>query len=203
MLAQLKEGLRAMGQAPESHPCDSYLAYLALLEKWNRAYNLTGIKNMEDMLGRHLFDSLSALEHVRGRRALDVGSGAGLPGLVLAMARPKVNWVLLDSNIKKTRFLEQAVMELGLINVEVVHLRLEDYEGEKPFDTIISRALMSAEKFSRQCLPLLAEGGRILLMKGTKLDEELAGLKDSDLRVSSTEVAVPGVAGVRHILQIE
>lgn len=203
MLAQLEEGLRALGEDPAAHPCDSYLAYLDLLEKWNRTYNLSGIKDKQRMLSYHLLDSISALQHVQGTRALDVGSGAGLPGLVLALARPARQWVLLDSNGKKTRFLQQAVMELGMKNVEVVTSRLEEFQAEVPFDTITSRALMAAAEFCRMSMPLLAIDGRVLMFKGPDLEKEIAGLDEESLRVSKTEIQVPGVQGQRYILRIE
>ena len=137
LLGQLQAGLQAQGEDPLAHPCDSYLAYIDLLDKWNRAYNLSGIRQKSQMLTHHVLDSLSVLPYLHGASGLDVGSGAGLPGFILALARPDMHWVLLDSNQKKTRFLNQALLELGPENIEVVRARVEDYRPEQVFSTVI------------------------------------------------------------------
>ncbi len=202
MLVQLEEGLIALGEDPAEHPCDAYLAYLELLEKWNRSYNLSGIKEKQEMLAYHLLDSLSALAQVKGNRCLDVGSGAGLPGLILALAKRERQWTLLDSNGKKTRFIQQAVMELGIDNVEVVTQRLDDFQPGHLFDTITCRALMPAAEFCASSARLLADEGQMLMLKGPGVDEEIEALKDGAFCTEIIHTSVPGVLGKRCILQV-
>ncbi|MGH7462299.1 MAG: 16S rRNA (guanine(527)-N(7))-methyltransferase RsmG, partial [Longimicrobiales bacterium] len=122
---KLKVGLRDLGEDPNAHPCAVYLAYLELLRKWGRAYNLTGVREPGRMLAYHVLDSLSLLPFLRGKRCLDLGTGAGLPGLILALARPDLHWVLLDSNRKKIRFLNRALGSFAVKNAEVVQDRVE------------------------------------------------------------------------------
>ena len=203
MLAQLEEGLIALGEDPAGHPCDAYLAYLDLLEKWNRSYNLSGIKEKQEMLAYHLLDSLSALAQVKGSRCLDVGSGAGLPGLILALANPENHWTLLDSNGKKTRFIQQAVMELGVDNVEVVTQRLDDFQPGYLFDTITCRALMPAAEFCASSARLLADDGQMLMLKGPGVEEEIEALRDGAFCKDIIHTSVPGILGKRCILVIK
>ena len=200
---QLVSGLQALGEDPARHPCSDYLAYLDLLEKWNKAYNLSGIREKSRMLTHHLLDSLSVLPHLRGERGLDVGSGAGLPGFILALARPQMKWLLLDSNTKKTRFIQQALIELGPGNIEIAEMRIEDFTGEQRFHTIISRALMPAADFYEKCQPLLADEGRILLMKSRALNDELAELNSRPVKLQSHKLQVPGIDAERYLLQLE
>jgi 16S rRNA (guanine527-N7)-methyltransferase len=199
----LEAGLRALGEDPLQHPCDSYIAYINLLEKWNKAYNLSGIKQKEQMLTLHVLDSLSVLPFLNGSFGLDVGTGAGLPGFILALARPDMHWVLLDSNQKKTTFLNQAILELGPENIEVVRSRVEDYRSEQSFSTIICRALMSAPTFCELAEPLLDRNGRILMMKATAVEEES---REIDLLRYSAKVQplkVPELDASRQLLVIE
>ena len=136
----LTQGLRALGEDPAAHPCDTYLWFLGELAKWNKAYNLTAIRDPGQMLTHHLLDSLSILPYLQGQRCLDVGTGAGLPGLILALARPDTHWTLLDSKSKKIRFLQHVLYELKPSNVELALSRVEDYRPAQSFSTIVSRA---------------------------------------------------------------
>ena len=196
---RLVVGLRELGEDPTSHPCERYLQYIELLRKWNRAYNLTAVREPEQILGRHVLDSLSILPYVHSGDCLDVGSGAGLPGLILALARPADRWLLLDSNGKKVRFLEQAIMELGCRNAEAVQSRIEDFETERRFSSIVSRALGSLEEFSGTAR-LLADGGVLLAMKGPDPGREIpAGLRRK-MRVEVHTLAVPGADSPRTLV---
>lgn len=196
---KLRAGLRQLGQDPAAHPCDRYLRYVELLAKWNRAYNLTAVRDPEQMIERHLLDSLSILPFLQDGDCLDVGSGAGLPGLILALARPAQYWVLLDANNKKVRFIEQAILELGCGNAEAVQSRLEDYAPARRFGTIVARALGPLADFA-VADRLLAPGGVLLAMKGPKPDAEIdAGLRRRfDIEVHT--LAVPGAETGRSLV---
>jgi len=202
LIGTLKQGLRQLGEDPARHPCDAYLAYLDLLEKWNRAYSLTGIKQKDKMLTHHIFDSLSVLPLLRGSSCLDIGTGAGLPGLILALARPEHQWVLLDSNTKKIRFVQQAVIELGLENVEPVCARGEDYRPDKPITVAISRALTSLLACQKLVFPILQADGILLAMKGRKPVQELAELDTAGSAYVLHKLNVPGIEAQRHVVEI-
>ena len=148
-------------------------SYIDLLERWNRVYNLTAVRDPEAMVSRHILDSLSILPWLRGPRVLDVGSGAGLPGIPLALARPDLEFSLLDSNGKRTRFLQQVVTALSLANVRVIQSRAEQFR-ETPFDCITSRALAPLSDMLKWCERLCQPDGLLLAMKGARPEEELA-----------------------------
>jgi len=199
--ARLDAGLAALEIAPEAGQRERLLGLLALLHKWNRAYNLTAVRSLDDMVTKHLIDSASVLDHVHGPRLLDVGAGPGLPGLVLAILKPELQVTLLDSNGKKVRFQRQAVFELGLTNVTPSQARVESFEAT-PFDQVISRAFASLEDFIGLTDPLLAKDGEWLAMKGKASDEELAALPDGVTLVERRALAVPGEEGARHLLTL-
>ena len=199
--AQLRDGLREMGLTLDAACQARLLDYLALLLKWNRAYNLTAVRDPREMVSRHLLDSLSILPWVRGPRVLDVGTGAGLPGIPLALALPALSFTLLDANGKKTRFVQQAVIELGLGNVSVVQKRVESLADETGFDTITSRAFSELRHMLELTAHLRAPGGRWAAMK--------AGLEAFDpdtltpgLRMQVERLRVPGEPGQRHLVLI-
>ncbi|HSW12376.1 MAG TPA: 16S rRNA (guanine(527)-N(7))-methyltransferase RsmG [Solimonas sp.] len=173
------------------------MAYLAELEKWNAAYNLTAIRDPAEMVTRHLLDSLALLPHVRGR-LLDVGAGAGLPGIPLAIANPALDVTVLDSNGKKVRFMRHAVRTLGLPNVTVAEARAESFEAERPFERICSRAFASLADFFNGTGALLAPGGEWVAMKG-KLDaKELAEVPARFVIRGTHRLQVPGLDEDRH-----
>lgn len=174
------------------------LAYLDELVRWNAAYNLTAVRDPQQMVTRHLLDSLAVLPYVRGR-LLDVGAGAGLPGLVLALARPELEARLIDSNGKKARFMRHAVRQLGLRNVEVLEGRVEALP-DSPHDVIVSRAFAALGDFCRLTRHLLAPGGQWLAMKGKLETQELAGLP-ADITIRETHrLTVPGLQEDRHLV---
>ena len=190
-----------MGVDLDGQARERLIAYLGLLAHWNRSYNLTAVRDPLEMIHRHVLDSLAPLPHVRGEQCLDVGSGAGLPGLVLAVARPGQSWVLLDSNGKKCRFLSHARIELGLDNVRVERCRVEDFYPGARFSTIISRALSNLAAFVAGAGHLLAPGGCLLAMKGRNPERELSTLGELGEQAEVVPVCVPGLEeGQRHLV---
>ncbi|MAM57247.1 MAG: 16S rRNA (guanine(527)-N(7))-methyltransferase RsmG [Salinicola sp.] len=187
----LDEGLAALGIATERGQRQRLLSLLSLLHKWNRAYNLTAVRSPEAMVGRHLLDSASVAFAVGGTNLLDVGSGPGFPGLVLAILDPGLQVTLLDSNGKKVRFQRQAVMELGLDNVRCEQVRVESFDAT--FDQVISRAFAALGDFIGLTEPLLARGGEWLAMKGSLEPRELESLPPHVVVRERLALAVPGV----------
>lgn len=174
--------------------------YLLLLERWNRTYNLTAVRHGADMIHRHIVDSLVILPWVRGPRVLDVGSGAGLPGIPLAIGRPALHVVLLDSSAKRVRFMRQAVAELNLGNVEVAHGRVEDYRPEALFDSVVARAFAALAELVRKAGRLCRGEGRLLAMKGTYPAAELAELPATYRVEGVYQLQVPGLDAERHLV---
>lgn len=199
--ADLTAGLSQLGVADDGLS-DRLLAYLELLVKWNRAFNLSAVREPEEMVSRHLLDSLAILPWITGRRLLDVGSGAGLPGIPLALARPELPVVLLDSNGKKARFLRQVRLELKLPNVEVIDARVEAYSPPEPFDMITSRAFSQLKDFLLLTKPLLAPDGRWLAMKGRLDKNELAELAQEHVKLLVHGLTVPGLEAERHLIEM-
>lgn len=169
----LDKGLRQLDLHLAS---DGLLRYLQLLHKWNHAYNLTAVRDIDAMVTRHVLDSLAILPWVKGHRVLDVGSGAGLPGIPLALALPDVQIVLLDSNGKKIRFLQEVKRVLSLTNVEIVQTRVENYHPSHGFDTVISRAFSELEQMILMTRHVIATDGIWLAMKGQYPKTELANI---------------------------
>ena len=200
---QLTRGAKEMGIALSDSQAQQLLDYMALLNKWNKAYNLTAVRNPDEMVSRHLLDSLSILPLVGTGRWLDVGSGGGMPGVILAIMLPESRFTLLDSNGKKTRFLTQVKLELGLENMQVVNSRVEAFSPDLPFDGIVSRAFSSLADFTNLTRHLSTADTRWLAMKGLYPEEELQALAE-DFRVqSSIELAVPGCVASRHLLILQ
>lgn len=200
---QLSRGAEQMGISLSEHQAEQLLAYMALLNKWNKAYNLTAVRDPNEMVSRHLLDSLSVLPHVEQGRWLDVGSGGGMPGVILAIMLPDSDFTLLDSNGKKTRFLTQVRLELGLDNMQVVNSRVEAFSPDRPFDGIVSRAFSSLADFTELTRHLSTPQTRWLAMKGLYPQDELQALAD-DFRVQrSIELSVPGSDASRHLLVLQ
>lgn len=180
--------------------CAQWLHYLDLIKEWNNVFNLTTIHDPKEMVYLHLIDSLVIAPFLHGNRLLDVGSGAGLPGIPLAILNPTQHWVLLDKNSKKTRFLTQAVAELSLTNVEVVHARCEDFHPTTSFDSILSRAYGSLHLFATSTLHLLDQDGMLLAMKGKYPNDELNDLPDSVVVNDTKRLTIKGIDIERHLV---
>ena len=198
----LEAGMQQMKVEYSSEQRDMLLAYLQLLMTWNKAYNLTAIRDPGEMIRLHLLDSLAVLSHISGKRLIDVGTGAGLPGIPLAIMCPERDFTLLDSNGKKTRFLFQARCDLGLSNLKEINSRVENHQPEVPYDAVLSRAFTSVADMVKKCSHLLSPEGLFLAMKGKFPQSELSEVgKDYKVDASHT-LQVPGVDGERHLIVI-
>lgn len=203
MTDALRAGIHILRLSLDCAAKDKLLAYVALLDKWNRTHNLTAIRDRGQMISHHLLDSLAVVPHLPARaglRVADVGSGGGLPGIPLAIARPDWQVTLIDSNHKKTAFLNQATIELPLPNVDVLTARVENVGRPCLFDVVISRAYSTLCKFVEQSGDLLAPGGQWVAMKGGLPREEMSALP-AEISVEATpSLQVPGVDGERHLV---
>lgn len=197
----LSEGLASLRLSLSPETQQKLLDYVALVQKWNKVYNLTAVRAADKMLTHHLLDSLAVVPHIAtAKTILDVGSGAGLPGIPLALALPDANVTLLDSNHKKSAFLNQALIELQLGNAEVVCERVEKYQQKQLFDVVISRAFSDLPEFVALAGRLVAPGGTLLAMKGVHPFEEIAQIKAGFKLSSVTPVMVPGLDAERHLV---
>ena len=197
---KLLQGLEALSLPTDEAQREKLLNFIQLIAKWNKAYNLTAVRDPLDMVSLHLLDSLAILPHVKAPRVADIGTGAGLPGIPLAICMPDCHFTLVDSNSKKTRFVQQAVLELQLKNVTVVHSRAELLKPEALFSTVISRAFANMGDILKLTGHLLADDGLLLAMKGQIPEQELAEL-DADYAVVS--LRVPGIVAERCLICME
>ena len=196
----LARGIAALGiELPEDAQA-ALRAYIDLIAKWNQVYNLTAIRDPQRMAVEHVLDSLAIVPHVAPGRVLDVGSGAGLPGIPLAIARPAWHVTLLDSNHKRCTFLQQASIELKLRNAAVACSRIESFRPDAPFDSVVSRAFSDTAHFARVALPLVAAEGVMLAMKGLYPHEELAQLPAQARLREVVALEVPGLDAQRHLV---
>ena len=200
MEQQLKNGLNQLGIAFDETQLGKLLSYVELLNKWNKVYNLTAVRKPRDMLSLHLLDSLSLLPYLNNsQRVLDLGSGAGLPGIPLAIFQPERRFVLLDSNNKKTRFIQQVIASLTLENVQVVHERVEKYSPEVLFDCITTRAFATIAETLTRVEPLLEKQAQILFMKSNTANTELNQLQ-SNFNHKIIDLIVPGINAYRCLV---
>lgn len=198
---QLANGIRQMGLDVSAQAQQTLLQYLGLLQKWNKVYNLTAVRDPKQMVTLHLLDSLSVMSYVKGPRLLDVGSGAGLPGIVLAICRPDLQVTTIDTVQKKAIFMRQVKGELGLENLTVVHARVETFQPSQLFDQVISRAFSEIALFFQLTKHLIASHGEWLAMKGLVPVQELEKLATQPKAVIPLQVA--GLEAERHLMVFE
>lgn len=200
---QLESALEQLTLKLSSQQIDLLMEYLLLLQKWNKVYNLTAIRDPEEMLTKHLIDSLAVVPHIDSESIIDVGTGGGLPGIPLAICFPERRIDLLDSNSKKTRFLIQAKAHLGLSNTQVWHKRVEEYQPEPLYDAVISRAFASLDDMLTWTHHLIPEGGVWWAMKAQKETEDLADLPGYAEVKRIIELQVPGLEAQRRLIQAQ
>ncbi|CAG1022903.1 cobalt-precorrin-6B (C15)-methyltransferase [Patescibacteria group bacterium] len=196
----LESGIKKLNLPITETQINQLIQFIELIAKWNKAYNLTAVRNNNDMARLHILDSLAILPHIHGSRVIDIGTGAGLPGIPLAICLPEIQFTLLDSNAKKTRFVQQAVLELKLKNVTVVHNRVEDYQAEQGFDSILTRAFASLPDIIKLTSHLLNQSGVLLAMKGQIPEAELQELSTYDCQI--IPLHVPNVEADRCLLRL-
>jgi 16S rRNA (guanine527-N7)-methyltransferase len=202
LITRLQRGCDDLKLLLDARRLELLLGYLSLLSKWNRTYNLTAVRDDTEMVTRHLLDSLAIAPHITGRRIIDVGTGAGLPGVPLAMVFPEREFHLLDSNGKKTRFLFQVKTDLCLDNIVIHQARVESFGAEELFDAVLSRAFASLQDMVHGCRHLLGPGGRILAMKGAYPTQELEAVSQECADLVVHPLVVPGLGEQRHLVDI-
>ncbi len=200
LYARLNAGMAELGLASRADVCEKLLDYLELLERWNTTYNLTAVRGASDMIDRHILDSLAIAKYVHGDTLADIGSGAGLPGIPLAILDSSLACTLVDSNGKKARFLREAVRTLALDNVRVENKRVEDVVGQ--FSTVTARAFASVADLVAMGGHLLARDGLLLAMKGLLRKEEILSLPPQFVIDDTRTLAVPGVGAARSLIVI-
>ncbi len=199
----LERGIQNLGIDCSAQQIQLFLDYLQMLQRWNKAFNLTAIRDPIQMIKLHFLDSAAVHHHIQGaERVIDVGTGPGLPGIPLAILNPQINFKLLDSNGKKTRFIFQAVSELRLPNVQEINHRVEEYQPESQFDIVVSRAFSAIPDMLAQCEHLLNKDGFFLAMKGKKPDSELSQIDKTYKVVDLSRLDVPQIDGERHLIKI-
>ena len=178
------------------------LDYLSLLQKWNQSFNLVSSRNKLEIVERHILDSLSVNEYIGGECILDMGSGAGLPGIPLAIFNPEKKFILLDSNGKKTRFLQQVKIALHLQSIEIENSRVENYQTKHQIDMVVCRAFSSLAEIAKKAQHLLSRDCKILAMKGKFPEDEISELSE-EVKVSNiVELKVPGINSERHLIEL-
>lgn len=203
MINKLSQLLSAANISLSDQQKQQLVGYVELLHKWNKAYNLTSVRAPQEMLVRHILDSIVVNPYLKGERFIDVGTGPGLPGIPLAIVRPEAHFTLLDSLGKRVRFLRQVQFALGLNNVEPVQSRVEAFNGEPPFDGVISRAFASLNDMVSWCYHLPAKEGRFYALKGQRPDDEIAALPPQFRVTDVIALRVPELEGERHLVTIQ
>ncbi len=202
LLEMLHQGLIEMDQPLDRQTEVQLIQYIDLIAQWNRVYNLSSIRDVDTMVTRHLLDSLSIRQYIKGQTILDVGTGAGLPGIPLAIAMPDRQFVLLDSNQKKMRFLQQTCYQMRLRNVRVVNQRVEEYKAEPLFDSVISRAFSTLRDFITQSQHLVKPHGQMLAMKGVYPLTELQEVAVPFKLIEVYPLKVPQLNAERHLVEL-
>ena len=199
--SDLSDGLERMQIKMTDDQCDALAAYVELLVKWNRVINLTAVRDPQEMVRRHILDSLAVHEHIDSNTLIDVGAGAGLPGIPLAILKPHLNVTLIDSVAKKTRFIQQAATELKLANVTALHSRVEEVEMKAPL--VIARAFAAPEKLANLTRHLLPPGGRLLAMVGQMPELELLDNISGFSRILTAKLTIPDETAERNIVILQ
>jgi 16S rRNA (guanine527-N7)-methyltransferase len=200
---ELTRGLAALALTLPKDAQAKLIAHVELVEKWNRVYNLTAVRERQQMLTHHVLDSVAVASHLSGTTLLDVGSGAGFPGIALAIARPELTVTLLEASHKKSAFLKQAVIELGLENAQVVNERVEAWKPPMKYDIVVSRAFSELGEFVALAGHLCADNGVLAAMKGVYPFEELSQIRAPHKMTAVIPIAVPGLGAERHLVVIE
>ncbi|MDF7758086.1 16S rRNA (guanine(527)-N(7))-methyltransferase RsmG [Kosakonia cowanii] len=203
MLNKLSRLLAEAGISLSDQQQQQLVAYVEMLHKWNKAYNLTSVRDPNEMLVRHILDSIVVAPHLQGTRFIDVGTGPGLPGIPLSIVCPESHFTLLDSLGKRVRFLRQVQHELKLTNIEPVQSRVEDFPAEPPFDGVISRAFASLNDMVNWCHHLPGDAGRFYALKGQLPEDEIARLPAGLAVESIVELNVPHLDGERHLVIVK
>lgn len=199
---ELQQGIAAMSLACSSEQMDTLLAYIELLRKWNATYNLLGGNEQATLVSRHILDSLSINPYLDGSLIADIGAGAGLPGIPLAILNPDKHFVLIDSNGKKTRFMFQAKLQLKLGNISVENCRIEHYQSKRQIDMVMCRAFATLADALNLLQPLFSDNCRLLAMKGHYPEQEIAQLPEGFELTGSHTLDVPGNESQRHLIEI-
>ena len=199
MLPFLQSGIQKLNLELSKETLEKLLLYVELLQKWNKVYNLTAIRDSKSIIIRHIFDSLAITPFINGPDVLDFGTGAGLPGIPLALVLPEFNFVLLDAVRKKTTFLNHVILALEMKNVEVINKRIEAFRFDRSFATIVTRATAKVEEIIAKTSHLCAESGQILMMKGRDPEEDLRNIK-KPFRLH--RITVPYLKEERHIIKL-
>lgn len=198
----LHRGLEELDLGPPAGTEDKLIRFIGLLSKWNKAYNLTAIRDPLAMITHHILDSLAVVPFLKGTHVIDIGTGAGLPGIPLAMMRPACDFTLLDSNAKKTRFVIQAKAELGLDNVNVVNERVERFRPTRKFATLVTRAFASLPEILHCSAHLCADEGEFLAMKGAYPKDELEQVAAPFKIIEVHRLTIPGLSEERHLVHL-
>lgn len=196
----LHNGVKQLDIDADSYQLDALFQYVELLQKWNKIYNLTAIEETEDIISKHILDSLSVIPYLHGQQIIDVGSGAGLPGIPLAIVCKHKKFVLMDAGVKKTRFIQQSIIEIGLNNAQVLQQRVETYAPTQEFDTVVSRAYAGREKFFETTKQLTSNGQFVLMLGKQSTLQDLP----SHLRLMGVHaVHIPNLQASRHIAVVK
>ena len=203
LLPLLEAGLDELNLLLKMDQKQRLLEYVCLLDKWNKTYNLTAVRNPKEMVVQHILDSLSVWSFLSGKRLIDLGSGAGLPGIPLAIIYPEKSFVLIDSLQKRTRFLSQVVSCLGLKNVSIINSKIKEYHPDQGFDQLLARAVAKSKQIVDDSIHLCKPGGKWVLLKGQDPTDECQNLPESTELLSIEPIVVPELNKTRHVVIIK